>query len=142
MLMGIGHLVGGKPPEEQHVRQTGRTLVCLKGPCPAYGTRIGGAFCFGLVHLVTDCLTIITTGQFAVPTYTSLPHISIYGRSNIMKVFVQAKNESIVINDEIIVTVLDVTDDNVILAVDAPAWIEVCEKETFEGAESMLVRPR
>ena len=59
-----------------------------------------------------------------------------------MKVFVQAKNESVVINDEIIVTVLDVNDDNVILAVDAPEWIEVCEKETFEGSESMLVRPR
>jgi carbon storage regulator CsrA len=59
-----------------------------------------------------------------------------------MKVFVQAKNENIVINDEIVVTVLDVTDENVILAVDAPAWIEVCEKGTFEDSESMLVRPR
>ena len=36
-----------------------------------------------------------------------------------MKVFVQAKDESIVINGEIIVTVLDILDDNVILAVDA-----------------------
>ena len=57
-----------------------------------------------------------------------------------MKVFVQAKNESLVINDEIVVTVLDVNDENVILAVDAPAWVAVCEKETFEP-ESMLVRP-
>ena len=39
-----------------------------------------------------------------------------------MKVFVQAKNESVVINDEIIVTVLDVNDDHVILAIDAPEW--------------------
>ena len=59
-----------------------------------------------------------------------------------MKVFVQAKNESIVINGEIIVTVLDVNDENVILAVDAPEWVEVCEKETFERSESVLVRPR
>ena len=58
-----------------------------------------------------------------------------------MKVFVQA-NESIVINDEIVVTVVDVTDENVILAIDAPEWIQVCEEETFESAESMLVRPR
>ena len=59
-----------------------------------------------------------------------------------MKVFVQAKNESVVINDEIIVTVLDVNDEDVILAVDAPEWVEVCEKETFERSESMLVCPR
>jgi carbon storage regulator CsrA len=59
-----------------------------------------------------------------------------------MKVFVQTKNESIIINDEIVVTVLDITDENVILEVDAPAWLEVCEKETFGEPESMLVRPR
>jgi carbon storage regulator CsrA len=59
-----------------------------------------------------------------------------------MKVFVQAKNESIVINDEIVVTVLDVNDEDVILAVDAPEWIQVCEEETSESSESMLVRPR
>jgi carbon storage regulator CsrA len=59
-----------------------------------------------------------------------------------MKVFVQAKNESVVINDEIIVTILDVNDENVTLAIDAPEWVEVCEKEPFERLESMLVRPR
>ena len=59
-----------------------------------------------------------------------------------MKVFVQAKNESIVINDEIVVTIVDVTDENVILAVDAPEWVAVCEEETFERSESMLARPR
>ena len=58
-----------------------------------------------------------------------------------MKVFVQAKNESIVINDEIVVTVVDITDENVILEVDAPAWVAVCEKEACEGSESMLLRP-
>ena len=59
-----------------------------------------------------------------------------------MKTLVRAKNESVVINDEIIVTVLDINDDEVILAVDAPEWVEVCEKETFESSESMLVHPR
>ena len=32
-------------------------------------------------------------------------------------------------NDEIVVTVLDVNDKNVILEVDAPEWIAVCEEE-------------
>ena len=59
-----------------------------------------------------------------------------------MKVFVQAENESLVINDEIVVTVLEVTDEKVILAVDAPEWVEVCEKEALERSESMWARPR
>ena len=59
-----------------------------------------------------------------------------------MKIFVQTKNESLVINEEIVVTVLDVNDENVILAVDAPEWIAVCEEENFERSESMLVGPR
>jgi carbon storage regulator CsrA len=59
-----------------------------------------------------------------------------------MKVFVQTKGESLVINDEIVVTVLDVNDENVILAIDAPEWVEVCGKETWERSESLLARPR
>ncbi|MEN6448960.1 MAG: carbon storage regulator [Thermoguttaceae bacterium] len=59
-----------------------------------------------------------------------------------MKVFVQSKNESIVINHEIIVTVLDVNDENVILAVEAPEWIDVGEAEAFETSEMMSVCPR
>jgi carbon storage regulator CsrA len=59
-----------------------------------------------------------------------------------MKVFVQTKNDSLVINNEIIVTVVAVNEEDVILAVDAPEWVEVCEKETLERSESMLVRPR
>ena len=50
-----------------------------------------------------------------------------------MKVFVQAENESIVINDEIIVTVLDVNDEEVTLEIDAPDWIKVCEKDASLG---------
>jgi len=59
-----------------------------------------------------------------------------------MRTFVRAKNESVVINDEIIVTVLDINDEDVILAIDAPDWIEVCAQETFEESEFMLARPR
>jgi len=59
-----------------------------------------------------------------------------------MKVFIRAENESIVSNDEIMVTVLNVNDENVPLAVDAPDWIAVYEEETFESSESLLFRPR
>ena len=59
-----------------------------------------------------------------------------------MKVFVQAKNESVVINDDIIVTVLEVNDEDVVLAVDAPEWVDFCNKETLDEPERILVRPR
>ena len=42
-----------------------------------------------------------------------------------MRVFVQSKGESIVINGDIIVTVLDVDGENVVLAIDAPEWMEI-----------------
>ena len=92
------------------------------------------------VRFVTDCFTITETAQFVVsPCLSQFTHLSIYGRPDIMKVFVQAKNESIVINDEIIVTVIDIGDDNVTLAIDAPSWIEVYEKEDVERSESMMI---
>ena len=59
-----------------------------------------------------------------------------------MKVFVEAKGESIVINGEIIVTVMDVVDENVVLAVDAPEWIEVGEQAMSVESEAVSVRPR
>ena len=59
-----------------------------------------------------------------------------------MKTLVRAKNESVVINDEIIVTVLDVNDEEVVLAFDAPEWVEVIPAEASDGAETMLSRPR
>jgi carbon storage regulator CsrA len=52
-----------------------------------------------------------------------------------MKVLVRAKSESVVIGGEIIVTVLDVNDEDVVLGIDAPEWVEVCEEETFERSE-------
>jgi carbon storage regulator CsrA len=50
-----------------------------------------------------------------------------------MKFFIQGENDSIVINDEIIVTVLEINDEEVVLEIDAPDWVEVCEKETQFG---------
>ena len=59
-----------------------------------------------------------------------------------MTVFVQAKGESIVINGEITVTVVDILDEDVVLAVDAPEWVEVCEQKMFEELEAVRIRPR
>ena len=42
-----------------------------------------------------------------------------------MKVFFQGKGESVVINDNITVTVLDIDGDDVVLAIDAPDWVEI-----------------
>jgi len=55
----------------------------------------------------------------------------------IIETFVRAKSESIVVNGEIIVTVIEIRDDEVVLAIDAPDWIEVVPKETFDRAETM-----
>lgn len=42
-----------------------------------------------------------------------------------MSVYVQSKGESIIINGDISVTVLDVDGENVVLAIDAPEWMEI-----------------
>jgi sRNA-binding carbon storage regulator CsrA len=63
-------------------------------------------------------------------------------RLRTLRIFVQTKNESIVINGGIVVTVLDILDDDVILAVDAPAWVEVGAKELLAESEAIPVRPR
>ena len=52
-----------------------------------------------------------------------------------MKIFVRSKNESVVINGEITITIVEILDDEVVLAVDAPAWVAVCEEETLEATE-------
>jgi carbon storage regulator CsrA len=59
-----------------------------------------------------------------------------------VQVFVQAKNESVVINDEIMVTVLDINEEEVVLAIDAPEWVRVGESEAFAELESMPIHPR
>ena len=76
------------------------------------------------------------------PVEQTLEHPQIDRRFRIVKTLVRAKNESVVINDEIIVTVLDVNDEEVVLAVDAPEWVEVFPTEASDGAETMLSRPR
>jgi len=59
-----------------------------------------------------------------------------------VKLFSQAKNETLVINGEIFVSVVDIREDEVVLAIDAPEWVQVCEKEIVAESESMAVRPR
>ena len=53
-----------------------------------------------------------------------------------MKTFVCAKSEAIVINGEVVVTVVDILDEEMVLAVDAPEWVEVFPKEASDGAET------
>ena len=59
-----------------------------------------------------------------------------------MNIFSQAKNETLVINGEIFVSVVDIREDEVVLAIDAPEWVQVCEKEIVAESESTPVRPR
>jgi carbon storage regulator CsrA len=56
-----------------------------------------------------------------------------------VQILVQAKNEAVVINGEICVTVVDILEDEVVLAIDAPKWVEVCNTEALE---TLPVRPR
>jgi carbon storage regulator CsrA len=42
-----------------------------------------------------------------------------------MKLFFQAKDESIVINGDITVTVLEISGDEVVLGIDAPEWLAI-----------------
>jgi carbon storage regulator CsrA len=46
-----------------------------------------------------------------------------------VKVFFQGKDESIVINEEITVTVLDIDGDEVVLGIEAPKWVEIDDNE-------------
>ena len=50
-----------------------------------------------------------------------------------MKVFLQAQDESIVINGDITLTVLKIEGDQVVLGIDAPKWLAV-----EEGSELQL----
>jgi carbon storage regulator CsrA len=42
-----------------------------------------------------------------------------------MSVFLQNKGETIIINGDISVTVLDINGDAVVLGIDAPGWMEI-----------------
>jgi sRNA-binding carbon storage regulator CsrA len=59
-----------------------------------------------------------------------------------VQIFVQAENDTVVINGEIYVTVVDILEDEVVLAIDAPDWLDVCKKEALVESETMPVRPR
>ena len=49
-----------------------------------------------------------------------------------MKVFLQTKDESIVINGDITVTVLEIRGDEVVLGIDAPQWLTIEERPEFQ----------
>jgi carbon storage regulator CsrA len=53
-----------------------------------------------------------------------------------MSVFIQNKGESIIINGEISVTVLDIFGDDVVLAIDAPEWMEIDANEPNYSKEN------
>ena len=62
-----------------------------------------------------------------------------------MTVFHQTKGESIIINGEITVTVLEIEGDEVVLGIDAPQWFAIEEKPEFQlevavGAASLPTR--
>ena len=63
-----------------------------------------------------------------------------------MNVFIQSKGESIIINGDISVTVLDVNGDNVALAIDAPEWMEIDGTEPNRAEDELEdwspLRPR
>ncbi len=55
-----------------------------------------------------------------------------------MKEFFRQKGGTVVVNGDICVRVLEVHDDEVVLAVDAPEWIEVARKELHELVEDCV----
>jgi carbon storage regulator CsrA len=63
-----------------------------------------------------------------------------------VRIFFQGKGESVIINDEITVTVIELDGDEVILGVDAPEWMELGEIEIGSSEEearlSNPLRPR
>ena len=46
-----------------------------------------------------------------------------------MKTLICAKSETVVINDEVFVTVIDIRDEEAVLEVAAPEWFEVFPEE-------------
>jgi carbon storage regulator CsrA len=49
-----------------------------------------------------------------------------------VKVFLQNKDESIIINGDITVTILEIEGDEVILGIDAPQWLAIEEKPEMQ----------
>jgi len=59
-----------------------------------------------------------------------------------VKTFICAKSQAVVINGDVVVTVSDILDEEVLLAFDVPEWVEVFPEEESDGAETMPPRPR
>jgi carbon storage regulator CsrA len=61
-----------------------------------------------------------------------------------MSVFLQNKGETIVINGDINVTVLDINGDAVVLGIDAPRWMEIDanQPERFDDEPENWSPPR
>lgn len=47
-----------------------------------------------------------------------------------MRFFMLARNDSVIINDYISMTIIDIDDDGVILTIDAPEWVAVKKMES------------
>jgi sRNA-binding carbon storage regulator CsrA len=54
-----------------------------------------------------------------------------------METFDRAKSEAVVVNGEVVVRVIDILDEEVVLAIHAPDWVEVFPTEASNGAETM-----
>ena len=50
-----------------------------------------------------------------------------------MKVFLQTKDESIIINGDVTVTVLEIKGDEVVLGIDAPQWLAIEERPELQA---------
>jgi len=60
-----------------------------------------------------------------------------------VRTFICAKNEAVVINGEVVVTVIDILDGEVVLAFDAPEWVEVSPMEAPDRVKAVVpYRPR
>ena len=58
-----------------------------------------------------------------------------------MKLFLQAEDESVIINGDISVTVLRIEGDEVVLGVEAPQWVAVEERPAFHCEAAREVAP-
>ncbi len=86
---------------------------------------------------IPQALAIMASGTPTVHAYRIVAHKGAFPashprRSETVKEFFQTKNESVVINGEITVTVADIVGDQVMLAIDAPGWMRVYESDKVE----------
>jgi carbon storage regulator len=58
-----------------------------------------------------------------------------------MLVLSRKKNECIIINDHIIVTVVEIRGDKVRLGIDAPKEVTVHRREVYEAIQNQKLRP-